>query len=114
MPKPPKKPAPENKPRSYYMVHPWEYRNRGDETEITAYVEASGAWEVVAVVRPTSGASAEALAAYITAIINQQHRRQDLLQDAMHALELVMSDGLNFSSEQAAEHAVANIRKVIS
>jgi hypothetical protein len=111
MPKAPKKPAQADKTRCYYMVQPWEYRNSGDQTEIMAYVEASGAWEVVAVVQPTSGASAEALAAYITAIVNQQQRRQDLLQDAMHALELVMEDGLNFSSEQAVEHALHNIKK---
>lgn len=111
MPKAPKQTVHDNKSRCYYMVHPWEHSNCGDQTEVSAYVEASGKWEVVAVVRPTSGASAETIASYITGIINQQQRRQDLLQDAIHALELVMNDGLNFSSEQAIEHALRGIKK---
>jgi hypothetical protein len=66
----------------------------------------------VAVVSPTSGASAEALAAFIASIVNAAQQNEDLLRDAMEALEAVVNDGLNFTTEQAAEHVIANIRRL--
>jgi hypothetical protein len=105
--------APDNKSRCFYSIQSWECRHDKDRSEIKAYVEASGTWETILTVHPTSGASAETMAAYITAIINQQQRKQDLLQDAMDALELVMNDGLTFSSEQAADRVVTLIKKSV-
>jgi hypothetical protein len=66
----------------------------------------------VAVVSPASGASAEALAAFIASIVNAAQQNEDVLRDAMEALEAVVNDGLNFTTEQAAEHVIANIRRL--
>jgi hypothetical protein len=101
-------------PRRYYRLVPWQCRNHSDRSELTAYVEASGKWETVAVVPPTSGASAEALANYILALVNNSLPNSDLLRDAMSALEAVMKDGLTFTTEQEADSVVKCIKLVIS
>jgi hypothetical protein len=101
------------KPRSLYTVHPWQCIHRKECSEITAYVEASGDWETVLVVKPTSGASAEHIAIFVCAVINDHIKSKNLLHDAMHALELVMSDGLNFTSEQAIEKVAHRIKAKI-
>jgi pyridoxal/pyridoxine/pyridoxamine kinase len=100
--------------RPFYSVHPWESRHHSDHSEIVAYVEASGAWETVLDVRQTSGASHDAMAASILALIHEHHEKRNALRDAIEALELVLKDGMTFSSEQAAERAVDSIKKVIA
>jgi hypothetical protein len=112
MPKPRKPKATTAQSRSFYALHPWECQHYEDRVEIVAYVEASGAWETILIVNHTAGISAESMAAYVAGIINQHHCKKDALHDAMEALELVMNDGLNFSSEQAIEHALLNIKKL--
>jgi hypothetical protein len=101
------------KPLDLYTSVPWECRHHADRSEIAAYVEASGQWETVAVVPPTSGASAEALAAFIAGAVNTARRHRELLSDAMKALEAVMDDGLDFSTEQSAEHVIRDIKQVM-
>ena len=56
--------------RSFYGLVPWRCNHHADRSEIVAYVEASGRWETVAVIPPTSGASAEALATFIARVVN--------------------------------------------
>jgi hypothetical protein len=99
-------------PRSFYWLASWRCNHHADRSEIMAYVEASGTWETVAVIPPTSGASAEALAAFIARAVNTTQQNKDLLRDAMDALEAVVSDGLNFTTEQAAEHVIANFKRL--
>jgi hypothetical protein len=115
MPKQPKKVSNANqlstKVRSYYTVQPWECRHDNNRSEIIAYVEASGKWETVLTVHPTLGASTEVLATYICHLINQHQLKENALQEAMSALELVMNDGLTFSSEQAVERAFNNLKR---
>jgi hypothetical protein len=36
------------------------------------------------------------------------------VRDAMEALEAVMNDGLNFTTEQTAEHVIISIKQVVS
>jgi hypothetical protein len=103
----------EAKPRRFYSLHPWRCDHHADRSEITAYVEASGQWETVAVVPPTSGASAEAVASFIARLVNAAQQNRDLLRDAMAALEAVINDGLNFTTEQTAEHVVNSIKQVV-
>jgi hypothetical protein len=102
------------KPRCFYSLHPWRCDHHADRSEIMAYVEASGQWETVAVVPPTSGASAEAVASFIVRLVNAAQQNRDILRDAMAALEAVMNDGLNFTTEQAAEHVIISIKKVVT
>lgn len=99
---------------NFYSVHPWESRHYNDHSEIIAYVEVSENWESVLTVHTTSGKGHETTAEFILAIIHEHQRKQGVLKDALDALELCLEeDGLTFSSEQAAERAVAKIKRVI-
>lgn len=102
------------KSRCYYGLVPWKCVNLAERSEIIAYVEASGRWETVAVVPPTSGTGAEELAAFITRVVNATLQNRDLLQDAMKALEAVVQEGLNYSTEQEADSVATSIKRVIS
>jgi len=104
----------QQRPRLFYSLQPWLCQHYPDRSDITAYVEASSHWEVVAVVQPTSGASAEALADFLVRLVNAHQKNQNLLRDAMEALEAVMQEGLNFATEQDAYSVVASIKQVIS
>ena len=112
MPKKAKPPEPPAQPRAFYNHQAWRCSPHTDGCEILAYVEASGNWETVIDVRPTSGASPEALAAYVTATINQYQNEQNLLHQAMKALEQCLEDGITFSSEQEADHVIARIKSI--
>lgn len=115
MPKAKKAKCPTTQLRQFYAAHPWQCRHHEDRSEITAYVEASGEWETILTVHPTSGASAESVAAYIAAIINEHQSKADLLQEAMTALLLCLEeDRLTFASEQAADRVVTRIRARVS
>lgn len=104
---------PSKPPRCFYSIHPWKYHTHKDHSEIIAYVEASGDWETVLIVHDTAGANHETMAIFILAIINEHQEKRNVLCDAMDALELIINDGLTFTSEQAAEHVITNIKKVI-
>ncbi|SHK84257.1 hypothetical protein SAMN05444159_4334 [Bradyrhizobium lablabi] len=111
MPKNKKAKCPPKQSRQFYAAHPWECRHHEAHSDIAAYVEASGEWEMILTVHPTSGASAEVVAAYIAAIINEHQSKADLLQEAMTALELCLEeDRLTFTSEQAADRVVMRIK----
>jgi hypothetical protein len=115
MPKPKKPKGPTQQSRQFYALHPWQCRHHNDQSEITAYVEASGEWEAVLTVHPTSGASAEALATYVAAIMNEHQGKADLLHEAMTALELCLEeDHLTFTSEQAADRVITRIKARVS
>ena len=101
--------------RKFYTSHPWQCRHLKDRSEITAYVEASGEWETILTVHPTSGDSAEVVAAYVAALINEHLGKADLLQEAMKALELCLEEArLTFASEQAADRVITRIKSRVS
>jgi hypothetical protein len=103
--------CPTKQPRRFYAAHPWQCKHNEDRSDITAYVEASGEWETILTVHPTSGASAEALATYVAAIMNEHQGTAGLLQEAMTALELCLEeDQLTFTSEQTADRVVTRIK----
>jgi hypothetical protein len=115
MPKSTKPKCAATQARKFYTAHPWECRHHDDRSEIAAYVEASGEWETVLTVQPTSGASAEVVAAYIAAIVNEHQSKADLLQEALTALELCLEeDRLTFASEQAADRVITRIKARVS
>jgi hypothetical protein len=102
---------PAQKPKCFYSAHAWQCRHLSDLSEILAYVEASGAWETIAEIHPTSGYSAEIIAAYICNLINDNQHNKSLLQEAMDALQMCMeTERLTFSSEQMAERIVTRIQ----
>src|SRR6266851_1772305 len=101
--------------RQFNAAHPWQCRHKKTRSDIEAYVEASGEWETILTVHPTSGACAETLANYVASIMNEHQSKTDLLQEAMMALELCLEDErLTFTSEQAADRAVTRIRARVS
>jgi hypothetical protein len=75
------------KPRSFYLLHPWRCELRGDDCDIMAYVEASGRWQAVATIPATPGASADELAGFIVTLVNDNQKRDDVMQAALSALE---------------------------
>jgi hypothetical protein len=97
-----------------YSLHPWRCTHHSNHSEIVAYVEASGQWETVLTVNPTSETSAKAMANFIMHLVNSYRQNNDLLREAMKALEAVMKEGLNYSTEQEADSVVAGIKQAIS
>ncbi|MFY9288427.1 MAG: hypothetical protein WAO98_07985 [Alphaproteobacteria bacterium] len=101
------------KKRCFYGIRPWSAAHYDGYSEISAYVEASGNIENIMTVRATSGASAEAIAEFALDLINDHQRNQHLLRDAIAALEAVMDDGLDFSSEQNLEKNIQKLKRQI-
>ena len=114
MPKPTKPKTHSDKLKEFYSAQPWQCHNSKDHSEITAYVEASGTWQVVAIIQPTAGASTGAIAQFICGLVNDYQKNKDLLREAMKALESVLNEGLNYSTEQDADEVVDSIKKRIS
>jgi len=51
-------------------TRPWTCTNFGDQSEIEAYVEATGAWETIATVHAVNGVDAEDIASFIVRAVN--------------------------------------------
>ena len=99
--------------RRCYPSEPWRCEHRRDGSEIQAFVEASGIWETVAVIPPTSGVSARNIAEFIAALVNDNRRCQSALEAAMEALQHVIDDnGLTFSSEHAVDSALTRLKQI--
>lgn len=105
------KSASTTKQQSMFPAQPWKCIHHRDYSEITAYVEASGQWEIVATIQTNAGASSEAIANFICGTVNNNQQNKNLLQEAMEALEICLEDeGLTFSSEQAADRVLTRIK----
>ncbi len=104
----PRKPKPDRKtPRRFYFTAPWQCVHHPDRSDITAYVEASGTWETVATILPTSCFSAEALATFVLDTINDQVEGRDLLRDAVSALKLCNEEAqMTYTSEHMADRVI--------
>jgi hypothetical protein len=98
--------------RSYYSLYPWARKYYRNHVEFTAYVEASGKWETVLVVRPTSGASPEMMAEFIDHLINEHQKRQVAMHNAISAMQEFLNEGKTGSSERALEKACEEMEKV--
>jgi hypothetical protein len=97
-----------------YSLHPWRCTHHSNHSEIVAYVEASGQWETVLTVNPTSETSAKTMATFIMHLVNSYRQNNDLLRVAMKALESVMQEGLTYSTEQEVDAAVASIQQAVN
>lgn len=62
---------------------------------------------------PTFFKDKDAMTDFVERIVSDSQHNKKLLNEAAEALELVMQDGLNFSTEQAAERAIHNIRQFV-
>ena len=90
----PKKPKRDKTSETVFIIEPWECRHNADYSEIVARIEAQGEKKVVAVVPGTEGVSAATLANFICFVINDYQKRQTVLNGAIGALELLLSEGL--------------------
>jgi hypothetical protein len=97
----------------FYTEYPWKCSLGDGRVEIKAYVEKSAKWETILEVHSSSDATADALSGYISEIINESQARQELLEEAKAALELIEAEGITFSSEHAADRALSRIKKLI-
>lgn len=70
--------------------------------------------QTILTVHATSAPAHDIMAPSILALIHEHQEKRNALHDAIEALELVMTDGLTYSSEQVAERAVTNIKKIVS
>jgi hypothetical protein len=94
-----------------YATQPWRVEVEQEAAVIEAYVDGTDKWESVAIVLPTSGASAGKMARFIVGLVNDNQKQEPLLENALTALESVSEEGLTFTTEQAVEHAVTELRK---
>jgi hypothetical protein len=94
-----------------YASRPWQCEPCAGGYEISAFVEASGKWETVAVVRKTSKTSAAVLARHIVDRVNLGQNGADLLAGALAALEAVGNEGLNFSTEHDVDIMIRRIKQ---
>lgn len=94
-----------------YATQPWKVEVEPKGAVIEAYVEASSKWESVAIVLPTSGASAEKMARFIVGAVNDNQKSERLFQEALDALEAVIQEGLTYSTEQEIELVIAELRR---
>jgi hypothetical protein len=99
------------KVRTCYGSHPWRCQPCEGGCELIAYVDASGQWETVAIVQPTSNATARALAEFIVGLVNEQQRDSDVLQAAFDALDGLLEQGLTFSTEQDADRVIETLKR---
>jgi hypothetical protein len=94
----------------FYTTTDWRCEPRGSDCVLLAFAEARGKWETVALVKKTSGASAKALADYIAGVLNGLHSDRQLLKVAQDALEAILEEGLNYSTEQDADIVIRRLK----
>jgi len=97
--------------RSYYESQPWRCQVTKDGCELVAYVGTSGQWETVAFIEGRSDAGARALGDDIVRLVNERQRDGDVLRAAFEALDGVLEQGMNFSTEQDADRVVETLKR---
>jgi hypothetical protein len=99
--------------RAFYTGHPWRCSSSGNKVLVQAFVEASSHWEAIIEVRSSSDASAKDLSGYIARVINEHSMRQAVLNEVKTALELIEEEGMTYSSELAADHALRRLKQLL-
>lgn len=100
------------KPKPLYAIAPWSCVHYPDRSEIEAYVEAAGDWEIIAEVRQTAHVAAEATANFIIRVVNDYEKTQHLINEMTAALENCLEcEGLNWSAEHDAEVALRRAKQ---
>ena len=108
------KPSKPRSQKSFYSIHPWQSVHQKDGFALRAYVEASGEWETIMTIHSSSGCTAETMAEFVLNLINDNQRHQNILFEAMSALELCLQeDQMTVASEQAADRVITQIKRKI-
>ena len=100
-------------PKSYYTSEAWRCVHHKDRSEILVFLKSRLEWEVIATIWPTHEISAETAANFITYVINSKQATAELLQEARIALQAVIDEGLNFTTEQDVEIVVGEIKRAV-
>lgn len=93
-----------------YSTKPWRCEARDGQWEILAYAATSDHWETIAILPSTSGARAKRIANFIVTLINEGMTNKNALREASSALEAILTEGLNFSTEQDADRTIRRIK----
>ena len=97
------------KQKRLHDLHPWSVQHYGGYSEIRAYIEITGQWEVII---ETKSINHIAIADFIIFVVNAHNRDPNLVEEMAHALELcVESNDLNWESEQAADSVLRRIKR---
>ena len=99
-----------SKPKTPCTAHSWEVQHQPDHSEIEAYVEASGKWEIIADIK---GVDHVALAGFIVQIVNRQSEIQNTINELTSALEfcLACAGKLTWEAEQEADVVCRQVRQ---
>jgi hypothetical protein len=58
--------------RKTHSIHPWEVQHHPEHSEIEAYIEITGEWEIIAEIRSINHV---AIADFIVALANQHNQK---------------------------------------
>ncbi len=93
---------------------PWSCNHHKDGSDIEAYCEATGDWEIVAQTRAAPYVNAKANASYIAHAVNDYERMIATIYELVGALELCLeSEDLSWEAEQEAEIVCARAHQAL-
>ena len=58
--------------RHMHSIHPWEVQHHPDHSEIEAYIEITGEWEIIAKIKSINHV---AIAEFLVALANEHNRK---------------------------------------
>lgn len=58
--------------RRTHSIHPWEVQHHPDHSEIEAYIEITGEWEIIAVIKSINHV---AIAEFLVALTNEHNQK---------------------------------------
>lgn len=58
--------------RRMHSIHPWEVQHHPEHSEIEAYIEINGDWEIIAVIQSINHV---AIADFIVALVNEHNQK---------------------------------------
>ncbi|MDE1901262.1 MAG: hypothetical protein KGI37_06445 [Alphaproteobacteria bacterium] len=59
--------------RRTHSIHPWEVQHHPDHSEIEAYIEITGEWEIIAVIKSINHV---AIADFLVALANEHNQKR--------------------------------------
>lgn len=93
------------------VVNRWRFEKRDGRYEIDVFSESGGKWTPAAVMMGTSGVSGEALAAYVVGVLNEKQQQSVVLDEAVHALQTILQEGVTWATEVEADHAIRRLKE---
>lgn len=99
--------------KAAHTLMPWSCHHATNHSEITAYSEASGAWEIIAEIKESAGVDAEKAAEFITQVVNEYDQTKDLIRQLTVALETCLScEHLTWEAEHEADVVLRRAKEI--